>query len=397
MKKIATTLLCAAMSSTCLFAQWNESGSNKSAGGLSVNNGVFTTSRSGVRVSGEPINSGASLRFITSSDSLLMQLSSADDVFSIYRSGAYSPKSLFITKDGELGIGTRTPRGKLDVNGSMYTGAINIANSSFVVNNKRIELTYPESVFLNFKSTTNDFDARIFLHGTNGNLVLENKNIGAIYITPQRNVGIGVATPTAKLDVNGNAQVSGSLNGSNGVFATNPYGIRIATQENRSPQLKIAAASDSVMLTLDRADGTLKLLRYIDGAARTHMFFTKDQKVGIMNATPTAALDVKGNIKASELSVAGTIYAKSVKVRVDAGADYVFDADYKLRDLSEVEAFFKENRHLPEIQSEKDMRANGVDMNEFQIKLLQKVEELTLYVIQQNKRIEELETALENK
>ena len=86
------------------------------------------------------------------------------------------------------------------------------------------------------------------------------------------------------------------------------------------------------------------------------------------------------------LNVAGTINAREVKIEINAGADFVFSSDYQLRSLSEVETFVKENRHLPEIPSEKQMVENGLNVNEMQIKLLQKIEELTLYVIEQNKQ-----------
>lgn len=95
------------------------------------------------------------------------------------------------------------------------------------------------------------------------------------------------------------------------------------------------------------------------------------------------------------LDVAGTIRAKEVKVEINAGADHVFNHKYDLKPLSDVEEFIKENKHLPEIPSEQQMQAEGLNMNEFQIKLLQKIVELTLYVIQQEKKNLELEQKLE--
>ncbi len=87
----------------------------------------------------------------------------------------------------------------------------------------------------------------------------------------------------------------------------------------------------------------------------------------------------------------GTVLAKEVKIVVDTGADFVFSPDYRLKSLPEVESFIRENNHLPEIPSEKAMQEDGLSINEFQIKLLQKIEELTLYVIEQNKAIENLQ------
>jgi len=95
------------------------------------------------------------------------------------------------------------------------------------------------------------------------------------------------------------------------------------------------------------------------------------------------------------LEVAGKIKAKEVQIDITAGADHVFSENYKLRPLSEVKEFINENKHLPEIPSEKQMQQEGLNMNEFQIKLLQKIEELTLYVIDQKKEIDDLKNEVE--
>jgi hypothetical protein len=92
-----------------------------------------------------------------------------------------------------------------------------------------------------------------------------------------------------------------------------------------------------------------------------------------------------------KLDVNGTIHAKEVKVDLNFPADYVFKSDYKLMPLTEVEQFVKTNRHLPEIPSATEIKENGLNMGEMQNKLLQKIEELTLYTIEQNKKIIELE------
>ncbi|WP_428231045.1 hypothetical protein [Flavobacterium sp.] len=91
---------------------------------------------------------------------------------------------------------------------------------------------------------------------------------------------------------------------------------------------------------------------------------------------------------AYKLDVCGTIRAKEIKVDLLGGCDFVFNDDYKLMDLNKLEEFVTRNKHLPEIASEKEMIANGLEMKEFQMKLLQKIEELTLYTIEQNKKLE---------
>jgi hypothetical protein len=104
--------------------------------------------------------------------------------------------------------------------------------------------------------------------------------------------------------------------------------------------------------------------------------------VGIGTTSPDEKLTVKGKIHAQE-------------VRVDMLGplvpDYVFANDYKLKSLQEVEAYIKQNNHLPEIPSAQEIEKNGLMLAEMNMSLLKKVEELTLYIIEQNKRIEKLE------
>lgn len=102
-----------------------------------------------------------------------------------------------------------------------------------------------------------------------------------------------------------------------------------------------------------------------------------------------------------ELSVNGTIWATEIKVSLSDGADWVFDDDYALPSLEEVEAFIENNKHLPEIPSAEEFRQHDLNVAEMDNKLLQKIEELTIYLIEQNKKltsanekIEELETRL---
>lgn len=92
----------------------------------------------------------------------------------------------------------------------------------------------------------------------------------------------------------------------------------------------------------------------------------------------------------SKLTVAGNIAAREVKVTVDAGADFVFENDYKLPSLESVEEFIIKNNHLPGIASAEEMQQDGINLSIMNIKLLQKIEELTLYSIKQSKEIQML-------
>lgn len=110
----------------------------------------------------------------------------------------------------------------------------------------------------------------------------------------------------------------------------------------------------------------------------------KQGNFGIGTLTPQSKLDVRGKIIADE-----------VEIKINKGADFVFEPDYSLLTLSEIENHIKENKHLPNIPSEKEMIKNGVNVNEMQIKLLQKIEELTLYVIELDKKDKEKNELIE--
>lgn len=94
-------------------------------------------------------------------------------------------------------------------------------------------------------------------------------------------------------------------------------------------------------------------------------------------------------------SLQGKFEAKEVKVTSVPTADFVFEDNYHLPKLEDIEKHIKEKKHLPEIPSASQMEQEGLNIGEFQIKLLQKIEELTLYSIEQNKKIKELEDKIE--
>lgn len=126
------------------------------------------------------------------------------------------------------------------------------------------------------------------------------------------------------------------------------------------------------------------------------------QSAGNLTISGTGNHSISGNLSIGTstptsgaiLTVAGLVSCREVKVAVAAGADHVFNKDYKLMPLGELEKYVQTNKHLPEIAPEAEMKISGVNMNEFQIKLLQKIEELTLHLIDKNKHIENLEDRL---
>ncbi|MBT1697552.1 hypothetical protein KK083_11740 [Fulvivirgaceae bacterium PWU4] len=112
----------------------------------------------------------------------------------------------------------------------------------------------------------------------------------------------------------------------------------------------------------------------------TKMVILSNGNVGIGTNEPgTFKLAVNGKIWSQEVNIAMT----------NPGPDYVFEKDYNLLSLAELEAYIKANKHLPEVPSAKEMDAEGLNIKEMNLILLKKVEELTLHLIEANKKIEE--------
>jgi hypothetical protein len=101
------------------------------------------------------------------------------------------------------------------------------------------------------------------------------------------------------------------------------------------------------------------------------------------------------NTGENRLSVNGNIRAKEIKVEAAPWPDYVFNASYKLPSLQETEQFIKANHHLPDIPSAAEVEKDGVNLGEMNARLLKKIEELTLHLIEQSKLIQSQAQALE--
>ena len=151
-------------------------------------------------------------------------------------------------------------------------------------------------------------------------------------------------------------------------------------------------------LTLD-LDGNDKKMRFLrsDGGANNYsiehdasriyfynettqefpLVMTNDSKVGIGTTNPDAKLAVKGDIHAEEVIVDLTV----------PGPDYVFEEDYDLTSLKDIEAYIKANKRLPEIPSAKEMEEQGIDLGVMNMLLLKKIEELTLHTIAQEGKL----------
>jgi hypothetical protein len=299
-------------------------------------------------------------------------------------------QNVFPTPSGSVGIGTTgSPSALLHVHnpnnlGTSSPSTIEIARFSGVnvnISQLRFQLNryasgndwYSASMRLQHViDYTNagyiEFDP---INGNQG-IAIGSGNNEIIRFLSSGNVGIGTTAPntSTKLDVFGAAIVgSGSVNpNTTKLFIRNPAG-------------KTWAISSGVNMVNEVDFG---IYNWTDNASTPLFKISSSGNVGIGTVNPQSMLAVKG-----------TITSQRVVVTQSGWADYVFEPTYQLPSLKSVENFIRFNKHLPDVPSAATIEKDGVDLGNNQAVLLKKIEELTLYLIEQDKKQEQLQNEVE--
>jgi len=246
----------------------------------------------------------------------------------------------FLNRDLTLNVNNTTPTSLVTINGGVFTAAT-VGRSGLRFN------------ALREANTAQPSNGKVLSVDTNGIVVLQN---------------LPAATGGAVAIANGlNTTVLG-----NGA-TLNPYQINASNIYSN--------------------DGTLLGNRTVTMNDNSMIFNTGNTgRIYIGNDSPafnaTSFPTTTGNYR---LYVEGGILSEKAKVALKSGlnwADYVFANDYKLMSLTEIESFVKENKHLPGIESADELVKNGLDLGDMQAKQMGKIEELTLYAIEQDKKLD---------
>ncbi|MFB9110342.1 hypothetical protein [Flavobacterium gyeonganense] len=295
-----------------------------------------------------------------------------------------------ISRTGNVGIGTDNPIAPLTVYGRSRFFPRRTGDGDA----RSLEITYTQS---NPSFVSNDYPVIVQTGGGDQPLILDAARIG-----------IGTTNPSSKLTVVGTIKSYEPL-----ALGTTVNSFQLINEMSGN------VGENSIINRLwtyrDLTSNNWYNSRIHDGIsiddsfktphADTRTWWERDPYDNIQswgNANETYLTINKGNVGigttttgSHKLAVEGSVGAREVKVYTTAWSDFVFKKEYNLPTLEEVEKHIKEKGHLENIPSEKEVLENGINLGEMNAKLLQKIEELTLYSIDQNKKINEQSKEIE--
>ncbi|MEH7890121.1 hypothetical protein [Elizabethkingia meningoseptica] len=205
------------------------------------------------------------------------------------------------------------------------------------------------------------------------------------------NVGIGTTSPQSKLNIYGGHGDTTLLLHSAGNGADAPAYLNLWASE---PGLTFNGVG--IGNNIKHWNNVTPFSRFNDSKGGSYIRLLDNQILFTTVDTSGKSIQALNIGSEGNISVNNKLEAKEIKVTTSPTADFVFEDHYKLPDLESVEKHIREKKHLPEIASAAEMQKDGVNIGEFQIKLLQKIEELTLYSIEQNKEIQQLKKEIKN-
>lgn len=297
------------------------------------------------------------------------------------RNGGTRQVDMMIDANGRIGIGTESPAAKLHVNGDLVVSDGSQAAGFVLVSDATGKASWQDPANLITGGGTPAPSA-----GCTNGISLQGSPISYC------------AAEALQTGSNGGDRLFIGSNGGSqplswGAFQSDRGGFASRTDNSFSSQIDYQPWNNKM------------IFRFSDVAASSY-----DEPVNFRNAmeiwggntansTPRIYMGGSRNLSTAHenalLHVNGKLVAKSIYVTVDDWADFVFEKGYDLMPLEKVQEFISENGHLPNIPSATEVEADGVSLGDMNAKLLQKVEELTLYLLEMKEDKEKLESRLE--
>lgn len=276
-----------------------------------------------------------------------------EDIY-LYNVNGANADFLVLKASGHVGIGTSSPS-------THWSKVLQV----YDFNNASLSVKTPVADWHILTAANGGLDFRDITGGGNA---------GRFFIASNGNLGSGTTSPISQLHLASDASHAFAITRGDGT-----YGFRIFRDANGGNilfQVGNNLNNWETKIKIGEGEGiNTKLLFNPDGG---------NVLIGKTSQTNTSyKLDINGNVRANKVVVN------------TSGADFVFEDNYNLRSLAELQQYIRQNKHLPEIPSAKEMEKEGQDVGTLNIQLLQKIEELTLYIIQQQKEIEALKKKIE--
>ncbi|MEX2484536.1 MAG: hypothetical protein WED10_08250 [Brumimicrobium sp.] len=298
-----------------------------------------------------------------------------------------------ITKDGRIGVGVLTPLERLELDGNLKLSGDIIFSDYVDTTDKFLFVDENGRTFTkSLKSIKGSIYTPIFEDcelDKNGDVAepVWHNGLNKIYNNCPINIGIRTVNPLYTLDVRG--QIRGTRN----IF----LGIPVGTPSEQFDELARVHVinANSIANTNNKGD----FVRFDDfsgsyGGNKLKTIFKIDEKGGINLGYigQEAPLIIKADgEEILQLENDGLLRSRKIRIDLDNWSDFVFEDDYQLMPLGELSTFVQANKHLPNVPSEKKLQEDGLDLAEMNKILMQKIEELTLYMIEQNEKTEKLQ------
>ena len=281
-----------------------------------------------------------------------------------------------ILVNGQFGAHTAT-----NTSGSnaryLWTGNVGIGTTQNTVPSDKLHVigNARANDFISVNGVFNSINATALYLRTNGSNRVTVLNSG--------NVGIGTTAPAYTLDVNGTINGTSARIDGNTITGTS-WTIASNFNFNSSANIGIGVASPAYKLDVL---GTINATALRIGGLQVGQWLAASSNINY--TAGMVSIGTTATPAGYKLAVGGKVVAEELVIKLQGSwPDYVFENDYKLMPLSEVEHYIKQNKHLPDVPTAKEVDANGVALGELNATLLKKVEELTLYMIELKKENE---------